>query len=198
MKKILGLLLAVVLAMGIMTGCSDSNVEYTRGTIEDNVYTSEWMGLSYTVSDDMTIATEEELFASMELGADMLGTDDELLDYAKLTVVYELTASNLVTGNNIVIMSEKIPAEIKNEAQYVEILKENLITMGLDVTYDDVTTRTLGDVEFTELAYTMDLEGVEFKQTFIMKKLGDRMAVMTLTYFEEAELDTLLAGFAAL
>ena len=202
MKKLISMALATVMTATILTGCGGSKdeVKYTPGVRTTTDYTSEWLGLTYTLDDQSVMATDEEINALMQIGADMLleGEDGEqLLDYAEIAMVFEMMAIRGDGSNNIIIAAEKLMLENMTEDQYIEALKQQIEAMGVsNYTFNDVTSRTINDVEFKELSYVMEMQGTEIKQMYLIKKLGDRMAAITLTYADEEGLNALLAGFS--
>ena len=94
MKRILAMILLVCF-MGAAVGCAsktpdNSQTEETgktlsRGTIVDDVYTSEFMGVSFRKPKGWVYSTDEEIAAVMQIGADLLNTDEFLEQAAKMT-----------------------------------------------------------------------------------------------------------------
>lgn len=211
MKKLLSLILVGVISLSCLVGCdsskedadSSNGVKYANGTRTETEYTSEWLSLKYTLGDEYIMSTDEELDAIMKQQAGILAEDDgenqQLIDHMTTAIVYEMMAIKSDNSNNIIIIAEKLALPSMKEKQYIEASKVQLDSLPTDgITYQDVTTRTIGGVEFTELPYEMKVGSDVVKQTMLLKNMSDRMAIITLTYVDEAGLDELIAGFSAL
>lgn len=221
-RRKLALLAAVLMVLALFAGCgkpqeqssapeesstteqSSSVVEpekkeYTAGVRTEKEYTSEWMGLKYTLSDSMVMATDEEILQYMEAGDEMLYTDSGEIDYENLGIVYEMAAVDATTAENLSIMVEKLALSSMSEAQYMEAVKQSLAQVdNAEVTLGEESTCMVAGLEFRRIDYSMDLGGQTLMQTMMFRKIDDRMVGMTFTYLEEASLEAMLSGFSAL
>ncbi len=221
-RRKLALLAAVLMVLALFAGCgkpqeqssapeesstteqSSSVVEpekkeYTAGVRTEKEYTSEWMGLKYTLSDSMVMATDEEILQYMEAGDEMLYTDSGEIDYENLGIVYEMAAVDATTSENLSIVVEKLALSGMSEAQYMEAVKQTLAQVdNAEVTLGEESTCMVAGLEFRRIDYSMDLGGQTLMQTMLFRKMDDRMVGMTFTYLEEASLEAMLSGFSAL
>lgn len=221
-RRKLALLAAVLMVLALFAGCgkpqeqssapeesstteqSSSVVEpekkeYAAGVRTETEYTSEWMGLKYTLADSMVMATDEEILQYMEAGNEMLYSDSGEIDYENLGVVYEMAAVDATTAENLNIVVEKLALSGMSEAQYMEAVKQSLAQMdNAEVTLGEESTYTVAGLEFQRIDYSMDLNGQTLMQTMMFRKMDDRMVGMTFTYLEEASLEAMLSGFSAL
>ena len=221
-RRKLALLAAVLMVLALFAGCgkpqeqssapeesstteqSSSVVEpekkeYTAGVRTEKEYTSEWLGLKYTLSDSMVMATDEEILQYMEAGDEMLYTDSGEIDYENLGVVYEMAAVDATTSENLSIVVEKLALSGMSEAQYMEAVKQTLTQVdNAEVTLGEESTCMVAGLEFRRIDYSMDLGGQTLMQTMLFRKMDDRMVGMTFTYLEEASLEAMLSGFSAL
>ena len=173
--------------------------EYTAGVRTEKEYTSEWLGLKYTLSDSMVMATDEEILQYMEAGDEMLYTDSGEIDYENLGVVYEMAAVDATTSENLSIVVEKLALSGMSEAQYMEAVKQTLTQVdNAEVTLGEESTCMVAGLEFRRIDYSMDLGGQTLMQTMLFRKMDDRMVGITFTYLEEASLEAMLSGFSAL
>lgn len=224
MKKIASLIGVGVLSMSMLVGCngsevvettevatevatteveevSNDEVEYKLGVRTDADYVSEWLGLKYTLGSDMVMASDEEIKSMMETGSEILegeGLADQVIDYAQINTVYEMMAVNPINTSNITVMTEKLPFAGITEEQYIEIVAEQLAAMSIEIGDADVVERDIAGVTFKDVSYSMEVQGMSINQTFLIKKMNDRMVVMTLTYLDDAGYEALLEGFSAL
>lgn len=202
MKKTMSfVLMGIFVCSLLVTEIVAETVKYSPGTRTTTEYTSEWLGLKYTLNTDMVMASDDEMNALMGIGLDLIYEDSEtgakLLDYAKINTVYDMMAVNMLNSSNVIIMAEKLLLAGMTEEQYLLAVKDQLGQVGLTITYNDTTTRIVEGIEFLELSYTMEITGMVMNQMFLVKKINDRMAILTITYFDQATLDALFAGFSA-
>ena len=179
--------------------------EYAPGTRTDAEYTSAWLGLKYTPSENMVMASDDEINSMMQAGAKALYKDSaegqKMLDYANISTVYEMLAVDVADGGtagNVVILAEQLALSGTTEEQYIAALKQQFNGLNVSVTFNEPTTRDVCGITFKELSYTMETNGTSINQTALIKKIGDRMACIMLTYSDAASMNTLLAGFSAL
>ena len=105
------------------------------------------------------------------------------------------------SGDNIVVLTEDLSSTASiDEKRYIELSKPQIETLADEVAFDEVGQRTIAGETFYELPYhlSMEIDGtnVTLDQTFLCKKLGDRMICMTLTHSGEESINYLLAGFS--
>lgn len=208
MKKITRFMVLAVLICSLLAGCASVNPNtktdetgYLPGTRTTTEYTSEWIGLKYTLNNNMVMATDDETNNMMGLGLDMLYEDPEtgqqLLDYSKIVIVFEMVANNIIDSSAINILAEKLMFATITEEQYIMATKNQLEQMDATVTYNDVRKRIICGIEFSEFSYVIELDGYRVNLMLLVKKIDDRMVVITLGYSDQTSLDTLLAGFSA-
>ncbi len=178
----------------------DSNSEYTRGNINDDVYESEWIGLRFEADEDMTFATEEEVLQAMGLGMEMLEIEEEtsenMLDYANMASVYEMLASDIY-GNNVILMTEKLMIAGFSTAQYIDALKYQLEELtGKNFDFSEITTVEIGGKEFQRITFTYNVYGLDVNQEYNVMKKGDRMISIILTKASD-DADRFYDGFFA-
>jgi len=176
--------------------------DYTPGTRTDTDYTSEWLGLQYKLSDNMVMASDDEINSMMQAGVDTLYKDSsdgqKILDYANISTVYEMMAVNVTNSSSVIVIAEKLALSGTTEEQYIAAMKQQFGSMdNVTVTVSDPTARDLCGISFKEVSYTLAVNGASTNQTALIKKIGDRMSCIMLTYSDTAALNTLLAGFSA-
>ena len=188
-RKIIGGVLTVLMLCGVLLGCSANSTQtapYEKGTITETEFTSKWMGLKYTLPDDMVMMTEEYLESLAASGKVQMEMQALMEDNS---------------GDNIVVLTEDLSSTASiDEKRYIELSKPQIETLADEVAFDEVGQRTIAGETFYELPYhlSMEIDGtnVTLDQTFLCKKLGDRMICMTLTHSGEESINYLLAGFS--
>lgn len=176
--------------------------EYQPGERTDTSYTSTVLGLHFALPEDMVMASDDEINQLMQAGVDMMYEDPEtgemVIDYAQLATVYEMLAVNITDGSNVIVMSEKLPLAGMTEDQYITAMEQQMAQTTMTVDFGEPGTTTVGETDFTSLDYTVEANGTQTMQSMLLKKVGDRMYAITLSYYAPEARDTLLGCFSAL
>ena len=109
---------------------------FARGTWSGNVFTSEQLGITFTMPDGWFSATDEEMAAVMGLGMDIIGEEitPQMLEAAGLITIHDMMASNPETGALVQIMADRLvfPHTRISVEDYIESMAEGLELMGMD------------------------------------------------------------------
>ena len=193
-RKIIGGLLGCLMLCGILVGCSGNdsnsnpNSNYRKGTVTESKFTSEWMGIQYTLPSDMTMLSEETIAS---------GSKDNI------QVEMQAYLTDASSTKNIGMLAEDVSKDTSiDENKYIELTKTQMEKAIPGITFGEQGKRTIAEQEFYELpySYTRDVDGTQttVTQTFLCKKKEDRMVCITLTYPDQETLDHLLSGFSPL
>lgn len=183
MKK-LALVLAMLLVCAFaMASCGGSDgsaggsniaAEFAAGKIENGVYTNDSLGLVFTPSASLTMMTQEEIEASLNLGSDMLDVE---VDTSNTNITYEMMASNMSTGASVSMISEKLPTAM-SASEYVAAS-----TAGIKQTMGDVeikeSTAQLAGINWNVIAYTLDVQGMTYTSTQYVCVAGDYAVIIS-------------------
>lgn len=177
-------------------------VTYTPGTRTENGYTNTSLGFLFTPSETMVLASEAEMQALIQNGADFVYGDapnsDQLMDQVEQTTAYEMVAVDVSTGSSVIIATEKLAMEGIDETQYIAAIQQQLSRVdAMQVTFDDPGTVTLGDTTFTGVTYTAAANGIQSSQTMLLKKIGNTMCLIVLAYSDPTQYPALLSCFTA-
>lgn len=198
MKKLLALTLAVVMAL-LLVSCNsapsnegeqpdDSKkvTELSRGTIEGDVYTSEYLGISFTKPESWVYSTDEEIAAMVNLGVDMVLGENFKEALENNPTIYDMMAVDIITRSSINVgfenLSKTFATNITVE-QYVQALKAQVANVsGMTVTFpESIETVKLGETEFTKVDCTVTVQGVSMKQVYYLKKVDKFMSFIIVT-----------------
>lgn len=192
-RKIIGGVLSCLILCGLLVGCSgsnnsSSNSNYKKGTVTESKFTSEWMGIQYTLPNDMTMLSEETIAS---------GSKDNI------QVEMQAYLTDAPSTKNIGMLAEDISKDTSmDENKYIELTKTQMEKAIPGITFSEQGKRTIAGQEFYELpySYTKDVNGTQttITQTFLCKKIEDRMVCITLTYPDQETIDHLLSGFSEL
>ena len=192
-RKIIGGVLGCLMLCGLLVGCSgsnnsSSNSNYKKVTVTESKFTSEWMGIQYTLPNDMTMLSEETIAS---------GSKDNI------QVEMQAYLTDAPSTKNIGMLAEDISKDTSmDENKYIELTKTQMEKAIPGITFSEQGKRTIAGQEFYELpySYTKDVDGTQttITQTFLCKKIEDRMVCITLTYPDQETIDHLLSGFSEL
>ena len=192
-RKIIGGVLSCLMLCGLLVGCSgsnnsSSNSNYKKGTVTESKFTSEWMGIQYTLPNDMTMLSEETIAS---------GSKDNI------QVEMQAYLTDAPSTKNIGMLAEDISKDTSmDENKYIELTKTQMEKAIPGITFSEQGKRTIAGQEFYELpySYTKDVNGTQttITQTFLCKKIEDSMVCITLTYPDQETIDHLLSGFSEL
>lgn len=172
---------------------------YTPGVRTDTGYLNTTLGLQFTPADTMVMASDEEIdtLIGYSLGTAYADpeTGDRVQDAVQATTDYEMLAIDMGTGATIIVATEKLPLAAMTEEQYAAAVEQQLAQTTLGVELEDLTTTELCGTTYTVLQTTTDNGTASVMQSILLKKCGDRMAFIALSYPDAATLDTLLGCF---
>lgn len=202
MKKSLCLILTLVMVVFCLAACSgEEENEFVRGSVAENGWQSEWMGLKLDIADNMTMTSAEEIEKMMEIGADAYFTDsmgEKMVDYSKVVAVYEMMAIDDF-GNNVIVMAEKLPNVLISMDKYIEAFKKTLDESLVDgIQLSEKEEYTLAGQEYTKVELSYKLSGIEISQVCLFRKQSDRMIGIMFTEIRDGAFEKMAAMFSAL
>ncbi len=203
MKKIITLVLVVVLAISIC-GCSAKeivNKDLSRGVVEENVYTNEYIGFTFTKPAEWVYATDDEINELMGASAEIMDQSDYEAAVSELLSVYDMMVTDPATNNNINVVYEnlKLSGSVDmSEDEYLGYIKENLSAITeLTYVFGEAEKATLGGVEFTKLPCDVDYMGViSMKQNLYVKNVDGFMCSITITVVDGSDFADIEGHFA--
>jgi len=181
MKRKIALVLCAVMLLCSLAACGgkEEKVEFTRGTMSGNTYTSTFAGIKFEAPDDWTLASEEELNEMMNIAIDSTDANELAKKYVELSTVYDMVAI-APDNTNVMIMYENLAltpgGTSYSEEDYAEAVKGQL-----DSSY------TCGEIYTTEMAgktFTVMPASVydgQFYQEYFLLKVGTYMTCIVFT-----------------
>ena len=165
--KLIGLAIALVLLLVVLTGCvnnevtknAENNVEETevvetkelsRGKWENNVYTNEFADIKFRLPEGWNYSSDEEIASMMNISVDLLNEDQQsFAKIAEQTSVYDMVATNPNTASSVMVMFEKPLIKVSTE-YYISKVKSELEKLD-SINYtisDDVGTANIAGREY--------------------------------------------------
>ncbi|MBR5136868.1 MAG: hypothetical protein IKV30_02460 [Clostridia bacterium] len=194
MKKLLSLFLVVVMLF-TMVGCGVDltdiagalqKKEVSRGTINGNVYTNDFLGFTFTSPASWVYSTDEEIASLVNLTADTM-LDEKFKDALdKNPAIYDMLVVDSLTGTNISVGYENLSKTLSSnitETQYADKLKSQLNSLS-GVTYTvsgSYETVKLGETEFLRVTLKASSNGVSMTQAYYLHKVDGYMSYVIIT-----------------
>lgn len=202
MKRIIAILLTVITLLsfsacsafleGFEEGYNDAiaelnestNAEITRGTIENNTYSSTYTGLTFTKPDSWTYSSDEEIADLISVSADDLDMNAFSQTATQIASVYDMMVTDILTGTNVIIGYENV--SITNggsisEKDYMDAIQASLPdTLPSELIAQ--SNVTLGDNSYLRTDFNVSSQGVEMLQTYYIRSMGDfvNFAIVTI------------------
>lgn len=195
--------LTICMAVSLLTGCdslrSTKEEKLSLGTWENDVYTSTFVDVSFTLPEGWIYASEEEIAAEMNLKSEWLSDEGKhLSEVAKLTSVFDMTASDPVSNDQVKIMMEKLYAEVSMET-YIDAFSGNLINMvvSYETSIGPVDTQVIAGRKYTSLMTSV--AEYDMEQQYFFRKEGSYMIVILLANMEASQgsMSEILDAFSA-
>ncbi len=224
MKKLLSIMLALVLCLSLAACTSGKEEKSTtdvasvvnsladntsgeeektisRGTLNGNVYSSEFLGIKFTKPDSWIYSSDEQIASVMNVGMDMLDANEFAKKATELASVYDMMAVDSSTGNNISITYENLKMSGSTDISYDDYIANLKNMMGnlsaiTSVGFEEASTIDLGSQEFTKLAAHVSYGNVDCDQVYYLKKVGNYMAIIILTVMDGTDETTYEAMFS--
>lgn len=150
---IVGLLMVIVIVFS-MTNRGSKDKDYTPGSWEGNVFSSEFLKLRFTLPEGWTAATPEELDAMMRQALEQSREDDpstaEGYENGTVKNAYELMAQEDGGDGVVGIMSQKMRVSVNS---YMDLVREQYADTAV---VNELPGWTVGGVPYQGLKLEMD------------------------------------------
>jgi hypothetical protein len=183
--------LVICMAVSVLAGCDYfrrlNEEKLSLGTWKNNVYTSTFVDVSFTLPEGWIYASEEEIAAEMNLKSEWLSDEGKhLSEVAKLTSVFDMAASDPATDDQVKIMMEKLYAEVSMDT-YVEAFSGNLKNMvvSYETAIGPVSTQEIAGHTYTSLMTSV--AEYDMEQQYFFRKEGSYMIVILLANMDASQ-----------
>lgn len=204
MKRVLCILLFLLCI--IFSGCDSMMMfnqpakKLARGTVEGNVYKSEYAQLSFSPPEGWEYASDEEVAEIMGLTSDMLADSDLKLnqEMLKKRTIYDVMVQNTATGSNVIVMYENLALVVGGtkftEEQYYESVKSQLDTAQVyRCVYSDITEESLCGNQYKSLC--VEIPDYNAFQYFYIRKVDKYMLCVIISVFGDDDISSILNCF---
>ncbi|MCL2857637.1 MAG: hypothetical protein FWE19_07985 [Oscillospiraceae bacterium] len=183
-------------------GQADPVEEYIsleRGVIEDDVYISDFLGLSFTLPEGWDFADEETIAMMMGVGVELIAENGGVdLDTASIDALYDMVAYNATTDSNAMLMIERLDtnAQPLTSQGQLEALRERL--EGIDVfgfEFGRPFTVWVAGEPFDTLPITVGTDEIQTRQYYLVRIHGGHMVTIIASLFGDITFAELLDHF---
>jgi len=164
----------------VQTSADNNSSNLELGKWENDVYSNNFLDLKISLPEGWTIATNEELAKMMNIGADIVASEDKYLaEVAKQTGIYYASASNQSTGESILVFSEK-PLRDATMKEYIDATAANLTKLTtMKYSIKGTSTATIGSRTYDTL--TVEVEDAGITQRYYAYKQGKYFVGIIIT-----------------
>jgi len=211
MKKLLCILLATVLTMGLLACSGDEDIrgdvpptdpQLALGSTANNTYKNDFLGLSCSLPSDWVFYTDEEIRELNNIVGDLVGDELEAA-LEKADVIYDMYASapggmatiNVAMEKLSVLQAVSVNLKTYLESQFAT-LKTALENMGCSNVQLEYQKVTVDGKEFDGVAITADIMGVPFYETLFCFVKGRYIANVTIGSVQTDNAATILDYFS--
>ena len=173
-----------------------------RGVIEDGVYTSSFLGLSFTLPDGWDFADEETIAMMMGVGVELIAENGWIdLDTANIDALYDMVAYNAATDSNAMIMIESLDTSpgsepLTSQAQ-LKALRERLEEMDVfGFEFGQPFTVWVAGQPFDALPITVGAGETETRQYYLVRIQGGYMVTIIASLFDDITFAELVGSFS--
>ncbi len=200
MKRMTRVLLALVLILSI-TGCNGSKaVEFNRGKWDGDKYYNEYFDITFNKPSDWLKASDDEIEATFAAGLDLIDKSGNYKEIAKQQNVYDFLVVNADRTVSINMLYENL--EISNSKNItIEAYRDagtKLLENNENISYKagDMKEITLGKYAYSISEAKLVMNGVEYTQFLLLRKVDKYMLVATITITDDTKIEDLLKYFS--
>ncbi len=170
----------------------------SRGSIDGDVYTNDFIDITFTKPADWTYLSDAEMAETLNAGQKIMDISALEMALSKTATIYDMSASN-ADGNSIMVCYENTMLTALREVtaeEYAGYLEDGLKKVE-GYTYERVSSEqiSLGNAEFTKLLYSVTVDGVEITQAYYIKTVG-KYAISVIATSTNIDIPTMEAMFS--
>ncbi len=171
--------------------------EFTRGVVDGDVYTNEFLGFTFTKPSDWRFLSDEEMAERMNTTMDVFEYNSVEEALAETATMYDMYVGDAY-GNSAIIIYENLmitaqgTVTIDEYIYYMEAQFQNLSEYDYEILSQEEVY--IGDSSFTKLTSVMTYQGQEITQASYIKIVGEYAVTITVTPTTET-IDSIEAMF---
>jgi hypothetical protein len=178
-----------------------------RGRWDGAQYTSEFIGLSFTLPEGWTASTDEEIAAVLGVGADILAEAGNSFTEEMLAIpnVYDMMALNLASGSNVFVLLENLAVQplgiLISASAYLDSVSQQIAEVEMElfryVPGEPFEVELAAQkYEARQLAMQMEDGTVLGTQVYCARKIDGYMAVILVSAVGEDTPESIFTAFS--
>ena len=203
MKKLFIFGFMILMVTFLCVGCGDKNEDSilpSRGAWDNNVYTNDYVHLTFTMPDGWIYGSDEEIANLMGIVVDGLKEDINISDkILEAAVVYDMLCQDINTGTNVMVMYDNLAYYIggtkTDVLQYMDLTKENLSKTNINYIFGEYTEDVICGNKYNMMSVSVEDTDLSYKQNFYVRKLDDIMIVIVITCMGDDSIDVIMSNF---
>ena len=162
---------------------NEEETTFSRGIIEGNTYTNNFLGIQFTKPSDWEFSSDDEIMSML----DATGMYDKIEDILDAGIgIYDVVAKDS-DGNSVMIGAVNLEAVGQvnmDEQDYIESVVPALESMGF--TFGDVSNVKLGSQKYLSALGSITYGNISINQSYYVKKINNYMTFIIITSTDDA------------
>jgi hypothetical protein len=180
----------------------ESDVEFTTGTVNGNVYENEYFGIKLTVPSDYSFLDDDTLSQLTGMASDIMKDNKaakQALENGTAAIVAYGIKSGAADNINVTIQSNASLANtIFDEKAIMDVskdqLKSALESQGAEITSCEVVESEVAGEKHYIIELTGNVNGMEVHEQVVNFQKGDYMMAIEASTFNSDDAATLMSG----
>jgi len=197
-KKQIVLMLAVLIVVSLLTACLGSTTTPTRGTWENRVFTSEYLGLRFVLPATWEASTDLQISVIMGVAESIMGAAGTEIP-EDIEIFRDMVASNPLTGANVQFTYQNYGRRTPTANNLMEAVVEGIEAVGGRVIEEYPGTTRIGAYDWHSFGTELDMMGTTvFGRQFFNIHQG-YVRIIVVTYMSDSEpLEEIMSLFIGL
>lgn len=172
----------------------EDSVQPVRGTLENGMFTNEVFHISFPVSDDMLVFTDEQIMQIIGMGTEVMEEagihySAEQMEQAMQGTIYDTVIMMPDGASNVMVLYENLDVTAQGmrftEKQYLQIVIARISKMlGEESIVHEQETITIGGKDYTKVEVET---GQGYSQTYYIRNQENYMVGFLYTCVDGAE-----------
>lgn len=176
----------------------NSSKKITRGTIDGDVYTNDFMNFTFTKPADWRYLSDEEIAQTINAGSEVLDLNSLEEALSSTASIYDMCAVNATGTENVMLCYENTMLTAFRQLtadEYIDAVRQQLDALTeIDYTLSETEDATLSNIDFRRFDATANVNGVELSQSYYVRAEGKYIASVIVTTVE-TPIETIEAMF---